>query len=99
MSTIAVRVDEQLKKEANAIYQELGLDMTTAIRLFLKQTVLTKSIPFPISLESSRIQMSDDDLADLMMSKMEGEHLDFKNQEHLAEFFDEPFPKYEVKNG
>lgn len=97
MSTIAVRVDDDLKKEANAIYQALGLDMTTAVRLFLKQTVLTKGIPFPISLE--RPSLSDDELSELMLAKMEGVRLDFSNPEHVAEFFDESFPEYEVKHG
>lgn len=95
MSTIAVRVDENLKKEANAIYQELGLDMTTAVRLFLKQTVLTKGIPFPISLE--RPTLSDDDITDLMIAKMEGKRLDFNNPNHVTEFFDEDFPEFGTK--
>ena len=31
MSQIAVRVDDELKKEATAIFNELGLDMSTAV--------------------------------------------------------------------
>ena len=34
MSQIAVRVDDELKKEATAIFNELGLDMSTAVKLF-----------------------------------------------------------------
>ena len=48
---IAVRVDDQLKKEATALFNELGLDMTTAVKLFLKQSVLTRSIPFEVKLD------------------------------------------------
>ena len=51
MPQIAVRVDDQLKKEATAIFNELGLDMTTAVKLFLKQSVLTRSIPFEVKLD------------------------------------------------
>ena len=51
MSQIAVRVDDQLKKEATALFNELGLDMTTAVKLFLKQSVLTRSIPFEVKLD------------------------------------------------
>lgn len=43
VSQIAVRVDDELKKEATAIFNELGLDMSTAVKLFLKQSVLTRS--------------------------------------------------------
>lgn len=52
MSQIAVRVDDELKKEATEVFSELGLDMTTAVKLFLKQSVLTRSIPFELKLDS-----------------------------------------------
>ena len=51
MSQIAVRVDDQLKKEATELFNELGLDMSTAVKLFLKQSVLTRSIPFEVKLD------------------------------------------------
>ena len=51
MSQIAVRVDDDLKKEATALFNELGLDMSTAVKLFLKQSVMTKSIPFEVKLD------------------------------------------------
>ncbi|MBF1213437.1 MAG: type II toxin-antitoxin system RelB/DinJ family antitoxin [Fusobacterium periodonticum] len=51
MSQIAVRVDDDLKKEATEIFNELGLDMSTAVKLFLKQSVLTRSIPFDLKLD------------------------------------------------
>lgn len=51
MPQIAVRVDDQLKKEATELFNELGLDMTTAVKLFLKQSVLTRSIPFEVKLD------------------------------------------------
>ena len=52
MPQIAVRVDDELKKQATAIFNELGLDMSTAVKLFLKQSVLTRSIPFDVKLDS-----------------------------------------------
>lgn len=52
VSQIAVRVDDELKKEATAIFNELGLDMSSAVKLFLKQSVLTRSIPFEVKLDS-----------------------------------------------
>ena len=51
MPQIVVRVDDELKKEAAALFNELGLDMTTAVKLFLKQSVLTRSIPFEVKLD------------------------------------------------
>lgn len=49
-SIIQVRVDEVLKTQATQIYSDLGIDISTAIRMFLKRTVLEQGIPFPMTL-------------------------------------------------
>ena len=46
MAILQVRVDDELKNQANAIYNELGLDISTAIRMFLKRSVLVGGFPF-----------------------------------------------------
>lgn len=51
MATIAVRVDEELKKEATELFNSLGFDMSTAVKMFLIQSVNTGSIPFEIKRE------------------------------------------------
>ena len=48
MTTINFRVDENLKNQANALFEDLGLDMTTALTLFLRQSVSHGGIPFAI---------------------------------------------------
>jgi DNA-damage-inducible protein J len=48
---IQLRLDEHLKQSAESVLDELGLDMPTALRLFLKKVVKTKAIPFRISLD------------------------------------------------
>lgn len=53
MSTVAVRVDDQLKDDATKLFQSLGLDMSTAVKMFLIQSVKTQSIPFEIKNNSS----------------------------------------------
>lgn len=50
MSLIQVRVDDQLKKDADMLFKNLGLDTTTAIRIFLKQAISKSAIPFKIAL-------------------------------------------------
>jgi DNA-damage-inducible protein J len=47
-SLIQVRVDAELKQEADSLLKELGLDASTAIRIFFKQMIAEKSIPFSI---------------------------------------------------
>lgn len=49
-SLVQVRVDEQLKEDATDIYEELGMDLPTAIRIFLKRSVQEKGIPFSMKL-------------------------------------------------
>ncbi|MFA5855326.1 MAG: type II toxin-antitoxin system RelB/DinJ family antitoxin [Candidatus Gracilibacteria bacterium] len=48
MTTINIRADERLKIASGRILERMGLDMSTAIKLFLQQVVVTRSIPFPI---------------------------------------------------
>ena len=53
MSTanINVRVDSQLKKDAENLFADLGLNMTTAVTMFLRSAVNHDGIPFKISRE------------------------------------------------
>jgi len=48
-SVIQVRVDDELRQDATEIFEELGIDMSTAVRMFLKRTVKEKGLPFPIT--------------------------------------------------
>mgnify|MGYP003426244654 FL=1 len=55
-TVISVRVQEETKKEAEQLFSEMGLSMSTAVNLFLKQVVLTGKIPFELSAEERRNQ-------------------------------------------
>ncbi len=48
-SNINIRVNSQLKKEAEELFKDLGLSMSSAINLFLKTSVNCDGIPFEIS--------------------------------------------------
>lgn len=48
MASIQVRTDGTLKKKAQKILKDLGLDLSSAVNLYLKQIVITESVPFPI---------------------------------------------------
>ena len=47
-SVINVQVDSATKKEATAILNDLGLSMSAAINLFLKQVVKRDGLPFEV---------------------------------------------------
>ncbi len=51
MALLQIRVDEELKNQANAIFNELGIDLSTAVRMFLKKSVLEGGIPFDIKVD------------------------------------------------
>lgn len=55
MALIQVRVDEDLKNQATAIYNELGIDLSTAIRMFLKKSVSDGGIPFSTKINESTL--------------------------------------------
>ena len=47
-AVLQTRVDTEVKSEAESLFESLGLDITTAIRLFLKQAINQQRIPFEI---------------------------------------------------
>ena len=44
--TIQARIDETLKEQADIIFEAMGLKMSEAIRMFLKQSVNSGGLPF-----------------------------------------------------
>ena len=50
-SIIQFRVDDELKNEAAAVYEKLGIDLSTAMRMFLKRSVMENGIPFPMTIQ------------------------------------------------
>ena len=47
-TNIQVRVDQTLKVDAERLFLDIGLDIPTAIRLFLKQSLIKNGLPFPV---------------------------------------------------
>ena len=49
-SLIQIRVDRPLKEEVAEIFSSLGLDVSTAVRMFFQRCRLEKGIPFSLTL-------------------------------------------------
>lgn len=45
-----VRIDSEIKKQASAVFANLGLDMSTAVNIFLHQCVLHQGLPFAVEI-------------------------------------------------
>ena len=53
MSTtnLNIRIDKSIKNQAEEIFNELGLNMTTAVNMFLRTTIREHGIPFELKLD------------------------------------------------
>lgn len=49
-TTMNIRVDSEIKDTAKEIFAELGLDLTTAVNIFLRQSIREHGIPFELKL-------------------------------------------------
>lgn len=52
MANMNIRMDEEVKAQAEGLFSELGMNMTTAINIFLKQAIRVNGIPFEIKIEN-----------------------------------------------
>ena len=52
-TNLSIRIARGLKDEADQVFNEMGMNLTTAITIFVRQAVRQKKIPFEIALDSS----------------------------------------------
>jgi DNA-damage-inducible protein J len=57
-AVISARIDPELKKNTEQIFQELGLTTTQAITLFYKQVALQHGLPFAVKLPNEETQQA-----------------------------------------
>ncbi len=61
-TNLNIRIDEKLKKQAEILFSDLGLNMSSAITVFLKSAVDYKGIPFEIRKTERNTSVSDAEL-------------------------------------
>ena len=52
-TNLTIRIDSALKTNAETLFEELGMSLSTAFTVFLRQALRTKSIPFSITCEGA----------------------------------------------
>lgn len=67
-SSVTIRVDSEDKRRAEQLFSSLGLNMSTAFNMFIKQSLLCEGLPFDVTLRNSN--------DDYFYSKANREHLD-----------------------
>lgn len=50
-TNFSVRMDSDIKKQCEAMYSELGINLTTAINVFLRQSLRVGGFPFDVRIE------------------------------------------------
>ncbi|GAX07112.1 RelB/DinJ family addiction module antitoxin [Secundilactobacillus pentosiphilus] len=81
---LSIRVDKSTKEEAQKIYAELGLDLSTAINIFLTQTVRTKSLPL------DRLSLIPDDVKQAREDALHNHNLtSFNSVKELEDYINE----------
>ncbi|MCL2318367.1 MAG: type II toxin-antitoxin system RelB/DinJ family antitoxin [Methanomassiliicoccaceae archaeon] len=51
MTSICIRVDKDVKTRSEIIFSEIGMNMTTAINIFLRRCIMENGIPFDVGLQ------------------------------------------------
>ena len=47
-SNYTIRLDTELRREAEALFSDLGMSLATAFQIFLKQAIQEQGLPFPV---------------------------------------------------
>lgn len=70
MTTLSIRIEENLKNKAGKTLGSLGLDMSSAVKLFLNQVITEDGLPFKPTKNLSLIKMRwDAEVAEALRSK------------------------------
>ena len=67
--SVFIRIEPEVKEQAEFILEQLGIPMSNAVNMFLKQVVLQKGIPFELKIPSSRLL----NVLDLSESELDAE--------------------------
>lgn len=52
ITSMNIRMDSEVKEQAQKLFAEFSLDMTTAINMFLRQSIREQRIPFALQLNT-----------------------------------------------
>ncbi len=60
MKTIQIRVDDKTRLQADYVLKIIGIDMPTAIRLYLKKIAQSRSIPFELKADDDEFSLEEE---------------------------------------
>ena len=78
MAQISVRIDDDVKRSAEQVCEDIGMSMSTAINIYLKKLARERRIPFEVVAgpfcSSENIAIPDKRIADIRAGKNVSEH-------------------------
>lgn len=92
VTRINFRTDQKTKEEAEELFEELGLDMTTALNMFLKQAVREQALPIRPSVHkplSTETQEAISHVEKILRGEISDDGTSFENAHDAANFLDE----------
>lgn len=84
-TNINIRMDSDLKAQADALFGELGMNLSTAFNIFVRQSIRDGGIPFEITLN----QTSKDTIAAMLEAERIAKDPSVKGYNDLDELFAE----------
>ena len=84
-TNINIRMDSDLKAQADALFGELGMNLSTAFNIFVRQSIREGGIPFEITLN----QPSKDTIAAMLEAERIAKDPSVKGYNDLDELFAE----------
>jgi DNA-damage-inducible protein J len=87
LASLNIKIDRELKKQADALFGEMGINLATAVTIFVRQAVREQAIPFKIiadgdraiaarakeALRESRAQAAQNGTANMTMDEIDAE--------------------------
>ena len=53
-TSMSIRLDSEVKEQAQQVFNHLGMDMTTSINIFLRQAIQYQGLPFDVRLDENQ---------------------------------------------
>lgn len=91
---VTIRVDKDLKERAERLFERLGMNMSTALNVFLRKAVNEEAIPFPVSSKNTvyGVGYTPDNITDAFETAVRSEIEEKLRKEH-------PVARYDAASG
>ena len=97
-SLIQFRVDENIKNEANEVYENLGLDLSSAIKIFLKKSIKLQRLPFSLNDDDVVTDIDIENDKAMLIKELDDMRLNISNDNVNDDIYEGIMEKYESIN-